>query len=472
MAARSTAKTTKKDDKKKDKIKNAWLKYTAEQKKEVESLNAEYIDFISECKTERECTDKIIDMAKKLGYKDIYSVKKAKPGDKLYAVNKGKALILFVVGTEPLEKGMKILGAHIDSPRLDIKQNPLYEDTELALMETHYYGGIKKYQWVAIPMAIHGVICKKDGTTVKVVIGEDPKDPVVGISDLLIHLAQDQMDKKASKVIEGEDLNVLVGSMPLKGEDKDAVKANVMKLITDKYGIAEEDFMSAELEVLPAGRARNYGLDSSMVMGYGQDDRVCAYTSAKAIFNCKSIDRTAVCILVDKEEIGSVGATGMTSVFFENVVAELMDKLGDYSELKLRRALQNSHMLSSDVNAAFDPNFPSVMERKNCAYFGRGMAFSKFTGSRGKSGSNDANPEFIAKLRAALDKNKVFYQMAELGKVDQGGGGTIAYIMAKYNMEVIDSGVAVQNMHAPWEVVSKADVYETEKGYEAFLKEI
>ncbi|MBR4777930.1 MAG: aminopeptidase [Lachnospiraceae bacterium] len=472
MAARSTAKTTKKDDKKKDKIKNAWLKYTAEQKKEVESLNAEYIDFISECKTERECTDKIIDMAKKLGYKDIYSVKKAKPGDKLYAVNKGKALALFVVGTEPLEKGMKILGAHIDSPRLDIKQNPLYEDTELALMETHYYGGIKKYQWVAIPMAIHGVICKKDGTTVKVVIGEDPKDPVVGISDLLIHLAQDQMDKKASKVIEGEDLNVLVGSMPLKGEDKDAVKANVMKLITDKYGIAEEDFMSAELEVVPAGRARNYGLDSSMVMGYGQDDRVCAYTSAKAIFNCKSIDRTAVCILVDKEEIGSVGATGMTSVFFENVVAELMDKLGDYNELKLRRALQNSHMLSSDVNAAFDPNFPSVMERKNCAYFGRGMAFSKFTGSRGKSGSNDANPEFIAKLRAALDKNKVFYQMAELGKVDQGGGGTIAYIMAKYNMEVIDSGVAVQNMHAPWEVVSKADVYETEKGYEAFLKEI
>ncbi|MBR4816033.1 MAG: aminopeptidase [Lachnospiraceae bacterium] len=472
MAARSTAKTTKKDDKKKDKIKNAWLKYTAEQKKEVESLNAEYIDFISECKTERECTDKIIAMAKKLGYKDIYSVKKAKPGDKLYAVNKGKALILFVVGTEPLEKGMKILGAHIDSPRLDIKQNPLYEDTELALMETHYYGGIKKYQWVAIPMAIHGVICKKDGTTVKVVIGEDPKDPVVGISDLLIHLAQDQMDKKASKVIEGEDLNVLVGSMPLKGEDKDAVKANVMKLITDKYGITEEDFMSAELEVVPAGRARNYGLDSSMVMGYGQDDRVCAYTSAKAIFNCKSIDRTAVCILVDKEEIGSVGATGMTSVFFENVVAELMERLGDYSELKLRRALQNSHMLSSDVNAAYDPNFPSVMERKNCAYFGRGMAFSKFTGSRGKSGSNDANPEFIAKLRAALDKNKVFYQMAELGKVDQGGGGTIAYIMAKYNMEVIDSGVAVQNMHAPWEVVSKADVYETEKGYEAFLKEI
>ena len=468
-AAPKAAKTTKKKD---EKVKNAWLKYNASQLKELEALNDEYIDFISECKTERECTDKIVEMAKKLGYKDINSVKKAKAGDKLYAVNKGKAIVLFLVGSEPLEKGMKILGAHIDSPRLDIKQNPLYEDTELALLDTHYYGGIKKYQWVALPMAIHGVVCKKDGSTVKVVIGEDPKDPVVGISDLLIHLAQDQMDKKASKVVEGEDLNVLVGSMPLKGEEKDAVKANVMKLITDKYGITEEDFMSAELEVVPAGRARHYGIDKSMVMGYGQDDRICAFTSAKAIFNTKSIDRTAACILVDNEEIGSVGATGMTSVFFENVVAELMDKLGDYSELKVRRALQNSHMLSSDVNAAFDPNYPSVMEKKNCAYMNRGMAFCKFTGSRGKSGSNDANPEFIAKLRAAFDKHGIMYQMAELGKVDQGGGGTIAYIMAKYNMEVIDSGVALQNMHAPWEVASKADVYETEKGYEAFLKEI
>ena len=316
------------------------------------------------------------------------------------------------------------------------------------------------------------MICKKDGTSVKVVIGEDPKDPVVGISDLLIHLAQDQMDKKASKVVEGEDLNVLVGSIPLKDEEKDAVKKNVLKLITDKYGVDENDFMSAELEVVPAGRARSYGLDASMVMGYGQDDRICAFTSAKALFNCTTPDRTAVCILVDKEEIGSVGATGMTSVFFENVVAELMDKMGDYSELKVRRALQNSHMLSSDVNAAFDPNYPSVMEKKNCAYLGRGMAFSKFTGSRGKSGSNDANPEFIAKLRAALDKHNVYYQMAELGKVDQGGGGTIAYIMAKYNMEVIDSGVALHNMHAPWEVSSKADIYETEKGYEAFLLEL
>ena len=471
MADSKTKKTTKKNDKK-DEKKLAWLKYSAKQLAEVEKLSDEYIDFISDCKTERECVDGIIAEAKKLGYKDLYTVKKVKAGDKLYAVNKGKALVLFVVGSEPLEKGMKILGAHIDSPRLDIKQNPLYEDTDLALMETHYYGGIKKYQWVATPMAIHGVICKKDGTTVKVVIGEDPKDPVVGISDLLIHLAQDQMDKKASKVVEGEDLNVLVGSMPLKDAEKEAVKSNVMKIIADRYKVTEEDFLSAELEVVPAGRARSYGIDASMVMGYGQDDRICAFTSAKALFNCQKIDRTAACILVDKEEIGSVGATGMTSVFFENIVAELMDKMGDYSELKVRRALQNSHMLSSDVNAAFDPNYPSVMEKKNCAYLGRGMAFSKFTGSRGKSGSNDANPEFIAKLRAALDKHNVYYQMAELGKVDQGGGGTIAYIMAKYNMEVIDSGVALHNMHAPWEVASKADIYETEKGYEAFLAEI
>ncbi len=469
--ADSKAKTTKKNNRKNDK-KIAWLKYNAKQLKEVEALSQEYIDFISDCKTERECVDEIVAQAKKLGYKDLATVKKVKVGDKLYAVNKGKALALFVVGTKPLEAGMKILGAHIDSPRLDIKQNPLYEDTDLALMETHYYGGIKKYQWVATPMAIHGVICKKDGTNVKIVIGEDPKDPVVGISDLLIHLAQDQMDKKASKVIEGEDLNVLVGSIPLKDEEKEAVKKNVLKLIADRYKVDEDDFMSAELEVVPAGRARNYGLDASMVMGYGQDDRICAFTSAKALFNCTAPDRTAVCILVDKEEIGSVGATGMTSVFFENMVAELMDKLGDYSELKVRRALQNSHMLSSDVNAAFDPNYPSVMEKKNCSYLGRGMAFSKFTGSRGKSGSNDANPEFIAKLRAALDKYNIYYQMAELGKVDQGGGGTIAYIMAKYNMEVIDSGVALHNMHAPWEVSSKADIYEAEKGYEAFLKEI
>ena len=472
--AAKTAKDPKTADKKeKDKKnRNAWLKYGTKELNAVEILADEYKKFISDCKTERECVEEIVRLAKAAGYRDLASVKKVKAGDKVYSINKGKAIVLFVVGKEPLEKGMKILGAHIDSPRLDIKQNPLYEDNDFAMLETHYYGGIKKYQWVTLPMAIHGVVCKKDGTTLKVVIGEDPSDPVVGISDLLIHLAQDQLKKDATKVIEGEDLNVTIGSRPLKGEDKEAVKANILKLLKDKYGFEEEDFMSAELEIVPAGPARDYGLDRSMVMGYGQDDRICAFTSAKALFNTDSIDRTGVCILVDKEEIGSVGATGMHSVFFENIVAELMDKIGDYSELKVRRALANSHMLSSDVSAAYDPNYPSVMEKKNCAYMGKGMGFNKFTGSRGKSGSNDANPEFIAKLRAALDKNKVSYQFSELGKVDQGGGGTIAYIMAKYNMEVIDSGVALHNMHAPWEISSKIDIYETEKGYEAFLKEL
>ncbi|MBO4415965.1 MAG: aminopeptidase [Lachnospiraceae bacterium] len=466
--------TAKKDSKKKadEAKKNAWLKYDDKEIAKVDKLCEEYKNFISDCKTERECVKEIVRQAEAAGYKDMNKVKKVKAGDKLYCVNKGKAIALFVVGTKPLEEGMKILGAHIDSPRLDIKQNPLYEDTDFALLDTHYYGGIKKYQWVTLPLAIHGVVCKKDGTTVDIVIGEDPKDPVVGISDLLIHLAQDQLKKDAAKVIEGEDLNVTVGSRPLKGEDKDAVKANILKILKDKYKIEEEDFQSAELEVVPAGPARDYGLDRGMVMGYGQDDRICAFTSAKALFNTKSIDRTGVCILVDKEEIGSVGATGMHSLFFENTIAELMDKMGDYSELKVRRALANSHMLSSDVSAAYDPDFPGVMEKKNAAYMGRGMGFNKFTGSRGKSGSNDANPEFIAKLRAALDKHKVSYQFSELGKVDQGGGGTIAYIMAKYNMEVIDSGVALHNMHAPWELSSKIDIYETEKGYEAFLAEL
>ncbi|MCR5684240.1 MAG: aminopeptidase [Lachnospiraceae bacterium] len=465
-------KTSDKKEKKDEKNRNAWLKYGAKELKDVEILADEYKKFISDCKTERECAEEIVRQAEAAGYRDLAKLKKVKAGDKVYSVNKGKAVALFVVGKEPLEKGMKILGAHIDSPRLDIKQNPLYEDTEFAMLETHYYGGIKKYQWVTLPMAIHGVVCRKDGTNIKVVIGEDPSDPVVGISDLLIHLAQDQLKKDASKVVEGEDLNITVGSRPVKGEEKEAVKANILKLLKDKYGFEEDDFLSAELEIVPAGPARDYGLDRSMVMGYGQDDRICAFTSAKALFNTSSIDRTGVCILVDKEEIGSVGATGMHSVFFENMVAELMEKMGDYSELKVRRALANSHMLSSDVSAAYDPNYPSVMEKKNCAYMGKGMGFNKFTGSRGKSGSNDANPEFIAKLRAALDKHKVSYQFSELGKVDQGGGGTIAYIMAKYNMEVIDSGVALHNMHAPWEISSKIDIYETEKGYEAFLKEL
>ncbi len=470
----TTKKTTAKKENKKDDAakKNAWLKYSEKELTAVEKLCGEYKAFISDCKTERECVKEIVRQAEAAGYKDLDKVKKVKAGDKVYSVNKGKAIALFVIGSRPLEEGMKILGAHIDSPRIDIKQNPLYEDTDFALLDTHYYGGIKKYQWVTLPLAIHGVVCKKDGSVVNVVIGEDPADPVVGISDLLIHLAQDQLKKDAARVIEGEDLNITVGSRPLKGEDKDAVKANILKILKDKYKFEEDDFQSAELEVVPAGPARDYGLDRSMVMGYGQDDRICAFTSAKALFNTGSIDRTGVCILVDKEEIGSVGATGMHSLFFENIVAELMDKMGDYSELKVRRALANSHMLSSDVSAAYDPDFPSVMERKNCAYMGKGMGFNKFTGSRGKSGSNDANPEFIAKLRAALDKHKVSYQFSELGKVDQGGGGTIAYIMAKYNMEVIDSGVALHNMHAPWEISSKIDIYETEKGYEAFLKEL
>ncbi len=451
---------------------SAWLKYDADAMKQVMDFCEGYRKFISENKTERECTTTIIEKAKSLGYHDLMTCEKAVPGDKLYYNVMGKAVALFLVGSEPLEKGMKILGAHIDSPRLDLKQNPLYEDTDIAMLDTHYYGGVKKYQWVTLPMAIHGVVVKKDGTVVNVVIGEDEEDPVFGISDLLIHLAADQLQKTASKVIEGEDLNVTFASMPLDVEEKDAVKANALKLLKERYDIDEEDFQSAELEIVPAGAARDYGIDRSMIMGYGQDDRVCAYPSAEALFALEETDRTAVCLLVDKEEIGSVGATGMQSRFFENCVAELMDRMGDYSELKVRRALQNSHMLSSDVSAAFDPNYPGVSEKKNTAYFGKGLVFNKYTGSRGKSGSNDANPEYIAQLRNLLDEADVYYQTSELGKVDQGGGGTIAYIMANYGMNVIDSGVAVQNMHAPWEVTSKADIYEAYLGYLAFFKSI
>ena len=426
-------------------------------------------------KTERECVKETIRIAEENGYKNLDDIIKngeaLKAGDKVYANNMDKAIALFIVGERPMEDGMKILGAHIDSPRLDLKQNPLYEDTDFALLETHYYGGIKKYQWVTLPLAIHGVVCKKDGTKVDIVIGEDDNDPVIGISDLLVHLAQTQQEKKANKVIEGEDLNVLVGSIPLKGEEKDAVKANILKILNDKYGIEEEDFLSAELEIVPAGKARDYGIDRSMVMAYGHDDRVCSYSSLMAMLKVDKIDKTCVCLLVDKEEIGSVGATGMQSKFFENTVAEVMDRVGDYSDIKLRRALKNSKMLSSDVSAAFDPNYPSVMEKKNSAYFGKGLVFNKYTGSRGKGGCNDANPEFIAELRAIMDKHDVAFQTAELGKVDQGGGGTIAYILANYNMEVIDCGVALHNMHAPWEVASKVDIYEAMKGYYAFLLE-
>ena len=461
-------------DKKEDK-KNPWLKYTGDKKEELFDFCKGYIDYMSLCKTERECVLTSVDMAIALGYRDLEEViengETLKVGDKIFINNKDKALSLFLIGEEPIEKGMRIIGSHVDSPRLDLKQNPLYEDSNLAMMETHYYGGVKKYQWVTLPLALHGVVVKKDGTKIDVVIGEDNNDPVVGISDLLIHLSADQLQKKANVVIEGEDLNLLVGNMPLEGCEKDAVKANILNILKEKYDFEEEDFLSAEIEVVPAGRAREYGLDRSMIMAYGQDDRVCAYTSLMALLDLDKSKYTSVVLLVDKEEVGSNGATGMHSKFFENVVAEVMDRLGDYSSLKLRRALANSKMLSADVTAAYDPNYPSVMEKKNSAYFGKGLVFSKYTGARGKSGCNDANPEFMAWLRNVMDKNDVLFQTAELGKVDQGGGGTIAYILAEYNMEVIDCGVALQNMHAPWEVASKLDIYETMRGYKAFLEE-
>ena len=452
----------------------AWNKYDEQKMKEVMDFSEGYKKFISECKTERECVTESIKMAEAHGYRNLEDVirnqETLKPGDKVYANNMGKTIALFLIGKEPLEKGMKILGAHIDSPRLDLKQNPLYEDKDLAMLETHYYGGIKKYQWVTLPLAMHGVIVRKDGSSVQVNIGENENDPVVGISDLLVHLSSDQLGKKGSVVIEGEDLNITVGSIPLKDEEKDAVKMNVLKLLKETSQIEEDDFVSAEIEVVPAGKARDYGLDRSMVMGYGHDDRICAYTSLMALLEMQEIDRSAVCLLVDKEEVGSIGATGMESKFFENMVAEVMNCMGDYSELKVRRALANSRMLSSDVSAAFDPNYASVMEPKNSAYMGKGIVFNKYTGSRGKGGCNDANAEYIAALRNIMEKENVSYQTAELGKVDQGGGGTIAYILAQYDMEVIDCGVALHNMHAPWEIASKADIYETTRGYVAFLK--
>lgn len=462
---------------------NAWNKYDEDMKKKVFDFADEYRRFISLCKTERECVEEGVRILKASGYKDLKDViaadEKLKAGDKVYAVNMNKAIVAFNIGETSIESGMNILGAHIDSPRLDIKQNPLYEETGLVLLDTHYYGGIKKYQWVAIPLALHGVVALKNGECVEVVIGEDADDAVVGVSDLLIHLAAKQMEKKGSSVVEGEDLDILIGSMPAASdsdntdenkEEKEAVKKNILAILKEKYGIEEEDFLSAELEAVPAGPARDYGLDRSMIMGYGHDDRVCAYPSLIALLNTPQVTRTGVCILVDKEEIGSVGATGMHSRFFENMVAEVMDRCGDYSELKLRRALANSYMLSSDVSAAYDPNYASVFEKKNSAFFGKGMVFNKYTGSRGKSGSNDASAEFIGKLRKVMDDADVYFQMAELGKVDAGGGGTIAYILANLDMNVIDSGIAVQNMHAPYEVISKADLYETLKGYEAFLQ--
>lgn len=454
---------------------NAWKDYDKKETKELEKLCKDYRKFLDNGKTERECVKYIVHLAEKAGYQNLENViqsgKKIKSGDKLYAVNMKKAIALFQIGTAPLEEGLNILGAHIDSPRMDVKQNPLYEDTDLAYLDTHYYGGIKKYQWVTLPLAIHGVVAKKNGEVVDIVIGEEETDPIFCVTDLLIHLAGEQMDKKAAKVVEGEQLDILVGSRPLAKEEKEPVKKMVLSILKKKYDIEEEDFLSAELEIVPAGKAREAGLDASMIMAYGQDDRVCAYTSAAAMFDMGEVTRTACCLLVDKEEIGSVGATGMQSKFFENTVAELMDAMGQYSELKLKRCLAGSYMLSSDVSAAYDPNFASAFEKKNAAYFGRGVVFNKFTGARGKSGSNDANAEYIGKLRKIMDDNGVAFQTAELGKVDIGGGGTIAYILSLYGMNVIDSGVAVLNMHAPWEITSKADVYEAYKSYKAFLKD-
>lgn len=455
--------------------KNAWLKYSGDKKEEVFKFCEGYKEYMSLSKTERESVQEAIKLAEVKGYrnlKDIIKNKESlKPGDKVYMNNMDKTLALFLIGNSSLEDGMRIIGSHVDSPRLDLKQNPLYEDSDLALMDTHYYGGVKKYQWVTIPLALHGVVVKKDGTKINVVIGEDENDPVVMISDLLVHLSAEQLQKKANEVIAGEDLNILVGNIPLEDKEKDAVKENILVLLKEKYNFEEEDFISAEIEVVPAGKARDLGLDRSMVAAYGQDDRICAYTSLMALLDLESVEKTSVILLVDKEEVGSNGATGMHSRFFENTVAEVMDRLGDYSELKVRRALSNSQMLSADVSAAYDPNYPSVNEKKNTAYFGKGLVFNKYTGARGKSGCNDANPEYMAWLRKIMDKNNVSYQTSELGKVDQGGGGTIAYILAEYNMDVIDCGVALQNMHAPWEVASKVDIYETMRGYRTFLIE-
>ena len=449
--------------------KNTWEKYK-DNLNEVMEYNEGYKDYISKNKTERACVKDSIRLAEEKGFRPLDSFETLKPGDKVYVNNRDKNIALFVMGNKPLTEGMRILGAHIDSPRMDLKQNPLYESEGFVLADTHYYGGVKKYQWVTIPLSLYGVVAKKDGTVVDVVIGEDDNDPVVGISDLLIHLAADQLDKKAAKVIEGENLDVTLGNMPLAGEEKDAVKANILKLLKDKYDIEEEDFVSAEIEVVPSGKARDYGLDRSMVAGYGHDDRVCAYTSLTAILDMDVCDYTCCTILVDKEEIGSVGATGAQSLFFENTVGEMLVKMGIDSFVQTRLTLSRSKMLSSDVSAGVDPLYVSVNDKKNAAYLGDGIVFNKYTGARGKSGSNDASAEYVARIRAVMDEAKIHYQTAELGKVDQGGGGTIAYILGNYNMDVIDAGIAVLNMHAPMEIVSKVDVYETYQAYKAFLK--
>lgn len=455
--------------------KSIWTKYTTQDRENIEKLCEKYRLFLDRGKTERECTAEIVCMAKEAGYRDLDELVKNKtalhPGDKVYAVCMNKAVAMFCIGKKSMEEGMNILGAHIDSPRLDIKQNPLYEEGDMAYLDTHYYGGVKKYQWVTLPLAIHGVVVKKDGTTQKISVGEEENDPVFCISDLLIHLAGEQLEKKAQKVIEGENLDIIIGSIPCEGEEKEAVKRNILTLLKQKYDMEEDDFISAELEVVPAGKARELGFDRGMIIAYGQDDRVCAFTSLDAMLEVTQTEKTSCCLLVDKEEIGSVGASGMRSCFFENTVAEILELLGGYHDLLLRRCLKNSRMLSSDVNAGYDPLYASVFDKKNASYCGQGVVFSKYTGSRGKSGSNDANAEYISALRKIMDDHEVYYQTAELGKVDAGGGGTIAYILSLYGMEVIDCGVAVLSMHAPWEITSKADIYEAKKCYAAFLQD-
>ena len=463
-------------DKKDNKTKEIWNAYSAGEKKKLEKLCNDYKDFLSTCKTERESVEEAVRLAELAGYRSLEDViakgDKLSAGAKVYAVCMNKAVALFNIGKASMEKGMAILGAHIDTCRLDVKQRPLYEDGGMAYLDTHYYGGIKKYQWVTVPLALHGVVVRKDGQVLNISIGEEEDDPVFCVTDLLIHLSKDQLEKKGATVIEGEKLDILFGSYPAEGNEKDAIKAGVLELLKDKYSIEEDDFVSAELRLVPAGKARDLGIDRSMILAYGHDDRVCAYTSLKAMLETKASKRTSCCLLVDKEEIGSVGATGMQSRFFENTVAELLNAMDGYSELALRRCLANSLMLSSDVSAGFDPLYAGAFDKKNSAMMGKGMVFNKFTGARGKSGSNDANAEYMALIRSVMDGAGVKYQTAELGKVDQGGGGTIAYIMSLYGMQVIDSGVGVLSMHAPWETVSKIDVYEAYKGYKAFLAKV
>ena len=454
--------------------KNIWEKYTEIQENELKELTEDYKEFLTKCKTERECVSEIIKRVEQEGYRNLNDFITGniniKTGDKIYVNNMDKAVALFVIGTDSITKGLNILGAHIDSPRLDLKATPLYEENEFAYFDTHYYGGIKKYQWVTLPLALHGIVVKKDGTKINIVIGEEKTDPVIGITDLLPHLAQDQMKKEASKVIDGEKLDILIGSKPMKTEEKEKVKATILNILKEKYNIEEEDFISAEIEIVPAGPARDFGLDRSMIMSYGQDDRVCSFTSLEAFLKATPTNKTLSCILVDKEEIGSVGATGMHSSFYENAIAEICYLMGETYPTAVKRALSNSKMLSSDVNAGYDPLYAEVMDKRSASYLGHGLVFCKYTGSRGKSGSNDANAEYLAQLRKIMDDNNINFQVSELGKVDIGGGGTIAYILAKQNVEVIDCGVAVLNMHAPWEITSKADIYEVYKGYIAFLE--